>query len=68
MADLGFKELSMEPVVCDPSDPCALTAEDLPVLYDQYEKLAELMLRRRREGRPFTFYHYMIDLSGGPSI
>ncbi len=68
MADLGFKELSMEPVVCDPSDPCALTAEDLPVLYDQYEKLAEEMIKRKKEGRGFTFYHYMIDLTGGPCI
>lgn len=68
MADLGFKELSMEPVVCDPSDPCALTQEDLPVLYDQYEKLAEEMIKRKKEGRGFTFYHYMIDLTGGPCI
>ena len=68
MLDLGFTELSMEPVVCAENDPSALTKEDLPVLMEQYEKLAELMLRRRREGRPFTFYHYMIDLTGGPCI
>ena len=68
MLELGFSELSMEPVVAAEGDPSALTADDLPVVLQQYEKLAELMLRRRREGRPFTFYHYMIDLSGGPCI
>ncbi|OUQ44451.1 thioether cross-link-forming SCIFF peptide maturase [Gemmiger sp. An120] len=68
MADLGFTELSMEPVVCAPGEPYALTEEDLPVLKEQYEILANEMLRRRREGRPFTFYHYMIDLTHGPCI
>ena len=68
MLDLGFTELSMEPVVCAPGEPSELTAEDMPVVMDQYEKLAELMLSRDKEGRPFTFYHYMIDLTGGPCI
>ena len=68
MLDLGFTELSMEPVVCAEGDPSALTAEDLPIVLSQYEELAELMLERHREGRPFTFYHYMIDLKGGPCI
>ena len=68
MLDLGFNELSMEPVVCADGDPAELTAEDIEIVKDQYEKLAELMLERRREGRPFTFYHYMIDLKGGPCI
>ncbi len=68
MLDLGFKELSMEPVVCAPDDPSALTDEDLPIVLEQYEKLAELMLQKHREGDPFTFYHYMIDLKGGPCI
>ena len=68
MADLGFTELSMEPVVCPPSDPYALTEEDLPKLLEQYERLALEMLRREEEGNPFTFYHYMIDLSSGPCI
>ena len=68
MLDLGFTELSMEPVVCAPGDPSELTQEDLPIVLEQYEKLAELMLERDREGRPFTFYHYMIDLTGGPCI
>ena len=68
MLDLGFNELSMEPVVCAEGDPAGLTEEDMAVVMDQYEKLAELMLQRDKEGRPFTFYHYMIDLSGGPCI
>ena len=68
MADLGFTELSMEPVVCAPGDPYALTDEDLPVLYEQYEILARDMLRRAREGKPITFYHYMISLDHGPCI
>ena len=68
MLDLGFTELSMEPVVCAAGDPSELTEADLPVVLEQYEKLAELMLERDRAGKPFTFYHYMIDLSGGPCI
>ena len=68
MADLGFTELSMEPVVCKPEDPYALTEEDLPKLFEQYEILAEEMLKREKQGKGFTFYHYMIDLKAGPCI
>ena len=68
MLDLGFTELSMEPVVCAPGDPSELTPADMEIVKDQYEKLAELMLQRDDEGKPFTFYHYMIDLKGGPCI
>ncbi|MBR2130991.1 MAG: thioether cross-link-forming SCIFF peptide maturase [Oscillospiraceae bacterium] len=68
MLELGFTELSMEPVVCAAGDPSELTEEDLPVVIEQYEKLAELMLDREKQGKPFTFYHYMIDLTGGPCI
>ena len=68
MLELGFTELSMEPVVCAPGDPEGLTESDLEIVKDQYEKLAELMLERDKEGKPFTFYHYMIDLKGGPCI
>ena len=68
MADLGFKELSMEPVVCPPGDPYALTDEDLPKLKEQYEILAKEMIRRKKAGNGFTFYHYMIDLTNGPCI
>ncbi len=68
MLDLGFNELSMEPVVCAEDDPSGLTETDLEIVMDQYEKLAELMLQRDKEGKLFTFYHYMIDLTGGPCI
>ena len=68
MLDLGFDQLSMEPVVCAPEDPYALTKEDLPVLFEQYEILAKAQIERRREGRPFTFYHYMLNLEHGPCV
>ena len=74
MADQGFKQLSMEPVVAAGDSPYALTEEDLPVLFEQYEILAKEMIRRDIEeekngdGNSFTFYHYMIDLTGGPCI
>lgn len=68
MLGLGFRELSMEPVVCAADDPSALTDEDLPVVMEQYEQLAEKMLACEKAGEPFTFYHYMLDLTGGPCI
>ena len=68
MLDLGFNELSMEPVVCAPGDAAELNDSDMEIVKDQYEKLAELMLERHKAGKPFTFYHYMIDLTGGPCI
>ena len=66
--DLGFDELSMEPVVSKAGSPEALTEADLPILFDQYELLAKDMLRREKAGHPITFYHYMIDLAHGPCI
>ena len=68
MADLGFTELSMEPVVSEPNTEYALKEEDLDKIYEQYEILAKEMIKRKKEGNPFTFYHYMIDLFGGPCI
>lgn len=68
MLDLGFDRLSMEPVVCPPDSPYALTEEDKKILYRQYELLAEKMIERRRAGTPFVFYHYMLDLEHGPCI
>jgi uncharacterized protein len=68
MLELGFNELSMEPVVCAEDDPSRLTQEDLEIVMKQYEELAFLMLERDKAGKPFTFYHYMIDLTGGPCI
>ncbi|MBO7149608.1 MAG: thioether cross-link-forming SCIFF peptide maturase [Clostridia bacterium] len=64
----GFTELSMEPVVCPEGDKNQLTKEDIEVVLSQYEELAKLMLERKQQGKPFTFYHYMIDLKGGPCI
>ncbi len=67
MADLGFTQLSMEPVVCGPDEPGAITAGDLPVIFRQYELLAEEMLRRFRNGEEeLVFYHFMLDLEHGP--
>lgn len=68
MADEGFTELSMEPVVCSPNEPYALSEKDRPVLFEQYEILAKEMIKRKKAGNGFTFYHYMIDLSHGPCI
>lgn len=68
MADMGFKEISMEPVVSGREEPYALREEDVPALCRQYEILAGEMLKRKREGRGFNFFHYMIDLSDGPCI
>lgn len=72
MADLGFTQLSMEPVVSSPletlTDSTALTEEDLPKIFEQYEILAKEMLKRNKEGRGFEFYHYMIDLEHGPCV
>ena len=68
MADLGFTELSMEPVVGKPDDPMTLTDEDIEIVKKQYEILAIDMLRRKREGKSITFYHYMLDLTEGPCI
>lgn len=68
MADLGFTELSMEPVVSSPDAEYGLKEEDLDKIYEQYEILAKEMIKRKKQGNPFTFYHYMIDLSAGPCI
>lgn len=68
MLDLGFDRLSMEPVVCPPDSPYALTEEDKKIVCRQYELLAEKMIECRRAGTPFVFYHYMLDLEHGPCI
>lgn len=68
MADMGFKETSIEPVVSDPKAPYALHEEDIPKLFAEYEKLANEMLERRRNGEGFNFYHYSVDMEGGPCI
>jgi uncharacterized protein len=68
MTDLGFTELSMEPVVVKQNDPHGFTRSDLPVLYEQYERLAAEMLKRKKSGNCFTFYHYILDLTKGPCV
>lgn len=68
MADLGFDEISIEPVVAEEEAPYAIREEDLPKIFEQYDRLAKEMIKREKEGRGFTFFHYMIDLTGGPCV
>ncbi len=68
MADNGFKQISVEPVVADESMPYAIKEEDLPRLYEEYEALASEMLKRRGTDKDFNFFHFMIDLTGGPCL
>ncbi|MBR0085250.1 MAG: SPASM domain-containing protein, partial [Lachnospiraceae bacterium] len=68
LADLGFEQISVEPVVADEKDDYALRTEDLPELFAEYDKLAKEMIKREKEGRGFTFFHFMLDLTGGPCI
>ena len=68
LADEGFKQISVEPVVADPSEPYAITEDDIPTICEGYDMLAREMLAREKDGRGFTFFHYMIDLTGGPCI
>ena len=68
LADLGFEEVSVEPVVLPDEHSLSLRREDLPVIFDQYDKLYEEMLKRHKEGNEFKFYHFNIDLQGGPCV
>ena len=68
LADLGFTQISVEPVVARPEDDYALTESDVPVLCEQYDELARFYLQRRKEGKPFNFFHFNIDLEGGPCV
>lgn len=68
LADAGFDQISVEPVVLDESDPLAIRSEDLPRIFKEYERLAREMIRRYREGRPFNFFHFMVDLDDGPCV
>ena len=67
-ADLGFKQMSIEPVVGEESDPYAIRTEDLPKIMEEYDKLAKVMIDREKEGKGFNFFHFMIDLDGGPCV
>jgi uncharacterized protein len=68
LADLGFKQISIEPVVAPPTEDYAIREEDLPVICEQYDILAKEMVKREKEGRGFNFFHFMIDLTGGPCV
>ncbi|MCD8323525.1 MAG: thioether cross-link-forming SCIFF peptide maturase [Clostridiales bacterium] len=68
LADLGFQQISVEPVVAEDSEAYALREEDLPQLFAEYDKLAAEMVRRKAGGREFNFFHFMIDLEGGPCV
>ena len=68
LADLGFKQISVEPVVAPETEDYAIREEDLPQLLAQYDELAEEMIKRRKEGNGFNFFHFMIDLEGGPCV
>lgn len=68
LAELGFKQISMEPVVSLPEEPYALTQEDIPIICEEYDKLAKWMIERKKEGKGFNFFHFMLDLSGGPCV
>ena len=63
-ADLGFKQMSIEPVVGEETDPYAIREEDLPQIFEEYDKLAKVMIEREKEGKGFNFFHFMIDLKG----
>ncbi len=68
LADLGFQQISVEPVVAEDSEAYALREEDLPKLFEEYDRLAAEMVKRKKEGRDFNFFHFMIDLEGGPCV
>lgn len=68
LADCGFQQISVEPVVAGPEDDYAIREEDLPQLMEEYDKLAKEMVIRNQEGRGFNFFHFMIDLEQGPCV
>lgn len=68
LADLGFKQISVEPVVAQETDDYAIREEDLPQLFEEYDKLAAEMVKRHKHGDDFNFFHFMIDLEGGPCV
>ena len=68
LADLGFKQISVEPVVAGPEADYAIREEDLDQLKEEYDKLAAEMVARQKEGNGFNFFHFMIDLNQGPCV
>ena len=67
-ADLGFKQMSMEPVVAPPEEDYAIREEDIPQILEEYDKLALEYIKRKKEGRGFKFFHFMLDLNAGPCV
>lgn len=68
LADLGFKQISVEPVVADSCEDYAIQESDLPQIFSEYEQLAKDIIKRRKDGQWFNFFHFMIDLTGGPCV
>lgn len=68
LADEGFEQISVEPVVAKPTDDYAIREEDLPQIFEEYDTLAAELVKRKKEGRGFNFFHFMIDLDGGPCV
>ncbi len=68
LADLGFEQISVEPVVAEPTDSYSLQEEDLQTIFAEYDALAAEMVKRKKEGKDFNFFHFMIDLEGGPCV
>lgn len=68
LANEGFKEISVEPVVLEPESPLSLRKEDLPKIFEQYDRLTELIIKGQKEGNGFKFYHFNIDVNGGPCV
>lgn len=68
LADQGFEQISIEPVVLPDSDPAAIRNEDLPKVFEEYDRLARIVYERRKEGRWFNFFHFMVDLENGPCL
>ena len=68
LADLGFKQISVEPVVAADTEEYAIREEDIPQIKEEYDALAKEMVKRKKEGKAFNFFHFMIDLEGGPCV
>ena len=68
LADCGFEHISIEPVVLPNDHPLSLRQEDLPRIFAEYDRLAEAIIKRTRQGRPFNFFHFMVDLDAGPCV
>lgn len=66
LLDAGFDQVSVEPVIADPEEPYAITEEDLPRIFEEYERLMQKILDYEATGKKFNFFHFMLDLDQGP--